>query len=44
MEPVFMILGESAGTAAAIAADYNINVQQINYEELRKQLLLQQRF
>jgi hypothetical protein len=39
MEPVFMILGESAATAAAMAVDDHINVQQVNYEGLKKQLL-----
>jgi len=39
MEPVFMILGQSAATAAAIAIDDKIDVQQVNYEKLKKQLL-----
>jgi hypothetical protein len=39
MEPVFMILGQSAGTAAAIAIDKNITVQQVPYENLKQQLL-----
>lgn len=41
MEPVFMILGESAATAAAMAVDDHINVQQVNYEKLKRQLLNQ---
>jgi hypothetical protein len=41
MEPVFMILGESAATAAAIAVDDHIPVQQVNYDALKKQLLKQ---
>ena len=41
MEPVFMILGESAATAASIAIDRKVNVQKVNYEELKKQLLTQ---
>lgn len=41
MEPVFMILGESAATAASIAIDKKISVQQVNYDELKKQLLSQ---
>lgn len=35
MEPVFMILGQSAATAAAIAIDKKIAVQDVNYNELR---------
>ncbi len=41
MEPVFMILGESAATAAANAIDNHISVQKVNYEELKRQLLKQ---
>ncbi len=39
MEPVFMILGQSAATAAAMAIDNNSAVQQVDYSELREQLL-----
>ena len=39
MEPVFMILGQSAGTAACIAMDDNVAVQDVKYSKLRKQLL-----
>ena len=39
MEPVFMILGQSAGTAAAIAIEQGIAVQQVPYEKLRRKLL-----
>ena len=39
MEPVFMILGQSAGVAAAMALDEGIAVQDIKYEQLRKSLL-----
>lgn len=39
MEPVFMILGQSAGTAAAIAIDEETTVQQVDYEQLEAQLL-----
>ncbi len=39
MEPVFMILGESAATAAAIAIDDKVNVQKVNYTKLKKKLL-----
>ncbi|MCO5238835.1 MAG: FAD-dependent oxidoreductase [Chitinophagaceae bacterium] len=38
MEPVFMILGESAGTAACLAIENKISVQQVNYDELKRQL------
>ena len=38
MEPVFMILGQSAATAACIAIDENISVQEVEYEKLKKQL------
>lgn len=34
MEPVFMILGQSAAAAAVIAIDKNINVQDVAYTEL----------
>ena len=39
MEPVGMILGQSAATAAAMAIDKKAAVQDLNYETLRKQLL-----
>ena len=38
MEPVWMILGESAGVAAAIAVDDGISVQDVSYETLRPKL------
>jgi hypothetical protein len=38
MEPVFMILGQSAATAASMAIDENISVQEIEYGKLRGQL------
>jgi hypothetical protein len=41
MEPVFMILGQSAGTAAALAIDGNQAVQEVPYEKL-KELLVKQ--
>jgi ribulose 1,5-bisphosphate synthetase/thiazole synthase len=41
MEPVFMILGESAATAASLAIDDKINVQQVSYEKLKAALLNQ---
>ena len=39
MEPVFMILGESASTVASIAINNQISVQQVSYSELRPKLL-----
>lgn len=38
MEPVFMILGQSAAAAAIIAIDKNINVQEVPYSELENKL------
>lgn len=35
MEPVFMVLGQSAATAAGLAVDGDLAVQDINYAELR---------
>lgn len=35
MEPVFMVLGQSAAIAAALAIDRGIPVQEVSYEELR---------
>jgi hypothetical protein len=39
MEPVFMILGQSSATAAALAIDGGVPVQRIDYAKLRTQLL-----
>ena len=39
MEPVFMLLGHSAATAAIMAIDDDIPVQQIDYEKLRERLI-----
>ena len=39
MEPVFMVLGQSAAIAACMALDKGIPVQKINYDELQKVLL-----
>ena len=38
MEPVFMILGQSAATAAAIAIDKGVAVQKLDYGQLRNRL------
>lgn len=39
MEPVFMILGQSAATAAVMAIDAGIAVQDVAYEKLRERLV-----
>jgi len=39
MEPVFMVLGQSAATAATFAIDENIEVQNVDYSKLRSRLL-----
>lgn len=39
MEPVFMILGQSAATAACLAIDDDIAVQDVKYTELKEQLV-----
>jgi hypothetical protein len=39
MEPVFMILGESASTVASIAIQNNSSVQNVTYAEVKPKLL-----
>jgi hypothetical protein len=39
MEPVFMVLGQSAATAAVLALDGNLAVQDVDYAKLRVRLL-----
>ena len=39
MEPVFMILGQSAATAASLALDGGVTAQHVDYAKLRAQLL-----
>ena len=39
MEPVFMILGQSAGTVAAMALDKNKAIHDLAYDEIRERLL-----
>tara|TARA_B110000037_G_scaffold223202_1_gene303873 strand:+ start:40605 stop:42233 length:1629 start_codon:yes stop_codon:yes gene_type:complete len=39
MEPVFMILGQSAATAASLAIDSNSAVQQVEYAQLQQELV-----
>ncbi|KAL4728023.1 hypothetical protein ACLX1H_004730 [Fusarium chlamydosporum] len=38
MEPLYMILGQSAGTAAVLAIEDNVSVQDLNRTKLREQL------
>ena len=42
MEPVFMVLGQSAATAAALALDAKVDVQAVPYAALRARLLADQ--
>ena len=39
MEPVFLILGQSAATAACMAIDDSLPVQRVDYQKLRSRLL-----
>ena len=39
MEPVFMILGQSAATAASMAIDGGVAVQDVSYDKLRARLV-----
>jgi len=39
MEPVFMVLGQSAATAACLAIDESISVQELDYQLLKPKLL-----
>lgn len=39
MEPVFMVMGQSAATAAALAIDAKSSVQSIDYAKLKERLL-----
>ncbi|MBM3762568.1 MAG: FAD-dependent oxidoreductase [Acidobacteria bacterium] len=41
MEPVFMILGQSAALAAMLATESNRDVQEIDFAELKKRMLAQ---
>lgn len=42
MEPVFMILGQSAATAAAMAIDDNVSAQKVSYARLGARLIADQ--
>ena len=39
MEPVFMVLGQSAAIAASIAIDKSLQIQEVSYPELRAALI-----
>ncbi|MDF9833468.1 hypothetical protein M2103_001692 [Ereboglobus sp. PH5-5] len=39
MEPVFMVFGQSAATAAALAIEDNVSLQKVDYKKLRARLL-----
>ncbi len=39
MEPVFMILGQSAATAAVLAMENDVTPQQLPYDKLREVLV-----
>jgi hypothetical protein len=39
MEPVFMVLGQSAAAAAVLAIDDGVSVQKVDYAKLRQRLL-----
>ena len=41
VEPTWMILGQSAGIAAALAAEQDVPVQELSYPKLRERLLAQ---
>ena len=42
MEPVFMVLGQSAATAAVLSIESNCPVQNVDYQELRARLIKDQ--
>ena len=39
MEPVFMVMGQSAATVAAMSIDKSVAVQELPYDELKKRLV-----
>jgi hypothetical protein len=39
MEPVYMVMGQSAGTAAVLAIRGGVAVQDVPYEQLRERLV-----
>lgn len=42
MEPVFMIMGQSAAAVACLALDHNTNPQELDYSMIREQLIKDQ--
>ncbi|MCF6224241.1 MAG: FAD-dependent oxidoreductase, partial [Flavobacteriaceae bacterium] len=42
MEPVFMVLGQSAATAACLAIDQSVSIQELDYQLLKSRLLTDQ--
>src|SRR5690606_22654101 len=38
MEPTYMVLGQAAGTAAALALDRGTTLQEVPYEDLKQRL------
>ena len=40
MEPTFMVLGQTAATAAALAIDADVDVQDLDYDQLEQQLIV----
>jgi hypothetical protein len=39
MEPVFMILGQSAAIAASMAIDNKISIQKVSYDLLEQEMI-----
>lgn len=39
MEPVFMVLGQTAATAASMAIDEDLPVQEVSYKKLKEQMI-----
>jgi hypothetical protein len=39
MEPVFMILGQSAGTVASMAIKIRKNIHDLTYDEIKNRLI-----
>jgi len=40
MEPTFMVLGQTAATAAALAIDAGVDVQDLDYDQLEQELIV----
>ena len=39
MEPVFMVLGQSAATAACLSLDNDVDLHELDYTDLKNRLL-----